>query len=57
MEKDNIELEKSFSEENCKAFGVSFRNNETQCNKVVALPLNVHYSIFYYIAITFMFIS
>ena len=31
--------------------------NETQCNKVVALPLNVHYSIFYYIAITFMFIS
>ena len=36
---------------------IIFRNNETQCNKVVALPLNVHYSIFYYIAITFMFIS
>ena len=31
--------------------------NETQSNKVVALPLNVHYSIFYYIAISFMFIS
>ena len=31
---------------------IIFINNETQCNKVVALPLNVHY-----IAITFMFIS
>ena len=30
MEKDNIGLEKSFSEENRKAFGVSFGNNETQ---------------------------
>ena len=36
---------------------IIFTNNETQCNKVVALPLNVHYSIFYYIAISFMFIS
>ena len=36
---------------------IIFRNNETQCNKVVASPLNVHYTIFYYIAITLMFIS